>query len=70
MTIVVRSTDCGGTSNKGWKPLGKIFKDMAAEFLYFSYCQQISYAEPNQQWTDPTSNVCVSKSFTSQKVVM
>ena len=24
-------------------------KDLADDFLYFSYCQQISHAEPNQQ---------------------
>ena len=39
-------------------------KDKAGDFLYSSYCQQISCAEPNQQLTDLlTSIVCVSKAW-------
>ena len=42
-----------------------VLKHKAGNFLYFSYLQLISCAEPNQQWTDPTylSIVCVSKAW-------
>lgn len=35
-------------------------KDIAGDFLYFSYCQQMSCGEPNQQITHPTYKYCVS----------
>ena len=41
-----------------------VLKKKAANFLDFSYCQQISCAEPNQQLTDLlTSIVCLSKAW-------